>query len=330
MIAKTAIDNCYSTSGGAFNFDGVERKELPVELARSAFDFDIRVKKCFDELGREVPSMRHLQDDEGNFIPCHGVTDAFQPIQHREVFDYITEKLMPKLPSIKLELAGTIRGRSTGIFAAKFGDTFAIPGDNSEQNLRLFFCNPSNGTGAMTMGFTHVRVVCQNTLRAAIKEAKKDGFRVHHTTGGALEAEGILRTIGEQATAALEMKRRAEQLALIDVNAETVERVLESIYPTARLPEDSYAFARMQNLREAVVRQFESGETAQSMKPEGRRSAWALFNSFTYPIFNPEEKRLSKSKTKDATEIAYTGMNGHTAERVRDIFNAVEREALYA
>ena len=333
MKAKTEIDKCYSTAlggHGAFNFDGMDRTELPVDLARSALDFKIEVKKSFDELGREIPSMRHLQDNEGNFIPCHGVTDAFHPIQHVDVFDYISNKIMPQVPAMELEMAGTIRGRSTGLFAAKFGDTFAIKGDKSEQTLRLFFCNPCNGTGAMVMGFTHVRVICQNTLRAAISEAKKDGFRIHHTKGGTLVSEGILDTIAEQARAAIEMKERCNRLAEIQVSAETVARVLESIYPIHKLPRESYAYARMANLREGVLKQFESGETAQSMTAEGKGSAWALFNSFTFPIFNPSEGKLLKSKTKDAAEIAYTGMAGGTAEKVERIFAEVERVAVYA
>ena len=333
MIAKTEYDKCFSTAfngRNAFNFDGVERSELPVELARTALDFDISVEKCFDGQGREIPSLRHLQDNEGHFIPCHGVTDAFKPIQHKEVFDYIVNEVMPKVPEMKLEMAGTIRGRSTGVFSAKFGDTFSIKGDNSEQNLRLFFSNPTNGTGAMIMGFTHVRVVCQNTLRAAINEAKRDGFRIHHTIGGQLKAEGMLDTIAEQAHAALEMKKRCERLAEIQVDSETVARVLDSVYPLYKLPEDSYAFSRMKNLREGVLKQFESGETALSFTKEGKGSAWALFNSFTFPIFNPEEKRIEKSKSKDRTEIAYKGMAGNIAEKVNVIFDKVERVALYA
>lgn len=46
--------------------------------------------------------------------------------------------------------------------------------------------------------------------------------------------------------------------------------------------------------------------------------------------FNPEEKRLAKSKTKDKAEIAYTGMAGGVADKVESIFRKVERVAVYA
>ena len=331
MIARTEIDKCYSTAlngRGAFNFDGVERTELPIELARSAFDFTIEKKPCFDAEGRPVPHLFHLQDNEGHFIPCAGLKEGFTPIQHLDTFDYIVNEVMPKVPDMRLEMAGTIRGRSTGVFAAKFGDTFCVKGDKSESELRLFFCNPTNGSGVMTMGFTHVRVICQNTLRAAISEAKQDGFKVYHTSGASLQVNEILNTIKRQAVAALEIKARCERLAEMGVDANTVERVLDAVYPLRGLDPEGFAYARAKSLREVVLNQFESGETAQTMT-DGK-NGWGLFNSFTFPIFNPDEKKLAKSKTKDKAEIAYKGMNGSVAEKVGVIFEKGERELVYA
>lgn len=331
MIARTDIDKCFSTARNGhnpFNFDGQERTELSVEEARTAFDFTIEKKKSFDENGREIPNFYHLQDSDGNIIPSVALRDGFTPIQHIDTFDYITNEVLPKIPDMKLEMAGTIRGRSTGVFAAKFGDTFCVKGDKSESELRLFFCNPTNGTGTMNIGFTHVRVVCQNTLRAAIAESKQDGFKIYHTKFAALETHKILNTIAKQAEAALEMKARCERLAEIGVDSETVARVLDAVYPLRGLPEESFAYARMKNLREQVMHQFEGGETAMTM--DDAKTGWGLFNSFTFPIFNPDEKKLAKSKTKDKTEIAFKGMNGSVAEKVDKIFNKVERVLVYA
>jgi hypothetical protein len=326
MIAMTENDKCFSTAlngHNPFNKDGQERTELTIEEARTAFDYEIKSMPCFDSTGREIPNLYHIESDDGIIIPCHGVTKGFTPINHRDVFDYITAKVMPEIPEMKLEMAGTIRGRSVGVFAAKFGDTFAIKGDKSPQELRLFFSNPTNGTGTMVMGFTTVRVVCQNTLLAATKNAKSDGFMIYHTKNANIEITGAVEMIREQAVAALEIKRRCEALAEIGVDGETLRRALEAVYPLHQLPEESSAYARMKNLREGVIRQFEDGETAQTMSD--KRSAWALFNSFTYPIFNPDEKKLAKSKTKDKAEIAYKGMNGNIAEKVGVIFRKVEQ-----
>lgn len=327
MIAIKSNDICFSTArdgANPFNLDGQKRTELPVELAATAFDFNILKKQSYDSRGREIPGHFHLErdDEDGTLIPTQmSVGNQYTPIQHKEVFEYITQEVMPQLPSMKLEMAGTIHGGGIGLIAAKFGDTFAIKGDESENELRLFFNNPCNGSGRMTLGFTNVRVVCQNTLLAATEQARNDGWRITHTKSAPEVTMTAVKCIQAQAVAAVEMKRRCKLLAEIGVDSETLERCLDAVYPIKNLPE-SAARTRLENFRVKVIEQFEAGETAQTFKED---NAWKLFNSFTYPIFNEDPVKLERSKRKDAAEIAYSGMTGTVAQKVRGIFDKVER-----
>lgn len=327
MIGIQKNDVCYSTANGGhnpFNTDGIARTELEIDFARTALDFEIQKHQSYDHEGRAIPHQFHLRrSDSNDFIPSRSVGDIFVPVQHKDVFDYITKEIMPKVPQMELEMCGTIHGGGTGLIAAKFGDTFAIKGDQSANEMRLFFSNPCNGTGRLTLGFTTVRVVCQNTLLAATQEAKQDGFLIKHTVNAPRYTLAAVKSIEAQASAALEMKARSERLAEIGVNTATLERCLDAIYPIHNLPADTPALARMQHLRDEVVAQFESGETAQTTTED---NAWKLFNSFTFPVFNPEKLG---SRT-DKAQIQFQGMVGDKALRVRRIFDTVERVALSA
>lgn len=329
MIAIHSNDICFSTARGGdnpFNTDGQPRTELPVELARTALAFNIVKKASYDDTGRVIPGHFHLErdDERRSIIPSlASVGNQYTPIQHLDVFDYITNKVMPEIPEMKLEMAGTIYGGGVGLVAAKFGDTFSIRGDESPNELRLLFNNPCNGRGRMTLGFTHVRVVCQNTLALATEEARADGWCITHTKSAPDATRRAVECIRAQARAALDMRRACETLAEIGVDGGTLRRCLDAVYPVSGLPE-GHARSRLENLREEVVRQFEAGETAQTFKAD---SAWKLFNSFTYPIFNPDAERLERSKTKDAAEIAYTGMTGSVRDKVQGIFAKVSRIA---
>ena len=319
MIAIQANDKCFSTALGGhnpFNTDGRHRDELTVEEARTAFDFHIVKKPSYDGEGRRIPKHWHLvKDSDNSFIPSAGIGEAFTPVQHADVFEYIVSDVMPKVPGLKLEMAGTIHGGGVGLVAAKFGDTFALPGDESPNEMRLFFSNPSNGQGSATVGFTTVRVVCQNTLIAATQQARQNGWRFKHTKGAPEMVISAVQQIEEQAVAALEMKDRSRRLAEIGVDAETMRRCLDAVYPVKHLANGG-ARTRLLEIRDAVVAQFESLETAQTMKGD---TAWKLFNSFTYPIFHPE-----KLRRKDLAEIQFKGMTGDTAKRLRRIFETVE------
>ena len=326
MTAITPNDICYSTArdgDNPFNTDGQRRTELPADLARSAFDFNILKKPNFDERGRQIPWQFHLEKNtDGSLIPSTSVGAKFTPIQHLDVFDYIVNEVMPEVPGLKLEMAGTIHGGGTSLIAAKFGDTFSLPGDTSPNEMRLFFRNPCNGTGRMTLGFTTVRVVCQNTLLAATQEAAQDGWTIKHTKSGPEMTSAAVHAIHGQARAALEIKERCRLLAETGIDGATFRRCLDAVYPVDSLPE-GHARSRLENLRDEVVRQFESGETARTMKT---KSAWAAFNSFTYPIFNPPRLR----KGEDLAQVQYKAQMGDKARRVSDIFRKVERIAVYA
>lgn len=327
MIGIQKNDVCYSTANGGhnpFNTDGVARTTLDIDFARTALDFEIQKHQSYDHEGRAIPHQFHLRrSDSNDFVPSRAVGDIFAPVQHRDVFDYITNEIMPKVPQMELEMCGTIHGGGTGLIAAKFGDTFAIRGDDSANEMRLFFSNPCNGTGRLTLGFTTVRVVCQNTLLAATEEAKQDGFLIKHTTNAPRYTLAAVKHIEQQADAALELKARSERLAEIGVSRATLERCLDAVYPIHNLLPETPMFQHVKHLRDEVLMQFESGETAQTMKED---NAWKLFNSFTFPVFNPEKL----GKRTDKAQIQYQGMVGEKAMRVRRMFDTVERIALSA
>lgn len=326
MIAIKHNDICYSTTrgwdgtaaGNPFNTDGVERDTLDIDLARKALDFEILKKPSYDEAGRQIPSQFHLvRSDDNEFLPSTtSVGNQYTPIQHKEVFEYIVNEIMPEVPEMKLELCGTIHGGGTGLIAATYGDTFYVKGDESDNNTRLFFANPSNGTGRMILGFTTVRVRCENTLMAATKEANGNGFKVSHTANASEYTKKVVESIRNEAVAALEMKRMSQDLGMVGVSGETFQRCLDAIYPTFGIPEDSRAYLNLKKLREEVTYQFECGETAKSMTT---KTMWTAFNSFTYPIFNPNQLR----KNTDRAQIAYQGMTSNTGKRVRGIFSKV-------
>lgn len=323
MIAIQPNDICYSTANGGhnpFNTDMVPRTELDPAFARRALDFHIIKKQSYDRDGRPIPKNYHLvKDTDNSFIPSNGIGEKFTPIQHLDVYDYIVQKVMPQVPQMTLEMVGTIHGGGVGLVAAKWGDTFAVKGDKSENQMRLFFSNPSNGSGRMVIGFTTVRVVCQNTLLAATQEAKADGFKISHTKSSERLAFDAVKCIERQAVAALEMKSRCERLGAIGVDSETVRRALDMVYPLNGIPEDSPTRARLEHIRDRVLEEFEAGETARTMS--GEKTAWRLLNSFTYPVFHPD--RISKRM--DTAEIAYRGMGGNTADRTHKMLVAVER-----
>lgn len=321
----TTADRCFATKdcAKAFNSDGIEREFLDPMEVRTALDFNIVKKHSYDVDGRQIPGQYHLvREDTNTFIPSTGVGEKFEPVQHYDVFDYIYNKIMPALPEMKLETVGTIHGCGTGLIMAHIGDAFHIEGDDSPNNMRLMFSNPCNGYGSLIIGFTTVRLWCQNQIPAAIRQAKSDGFQIRHTKNANIYIGDALKVISASIQKAQDIRRKSDVLAKVKVDAAFIRRVMDAIYPfNPEAEEGSIGYTKNEKRRAEVIAQFESGETAQTIKGD---TAWKLFNAVTYPIYNPTSTR----KTVDAAEVAYQGAIGPRGAKVVKIFNRIYNEAM--
>ncbi len=328
MKAILENDKCYScvshSIGASFNTDGKRRDRIDVEEARGCFDFTIEKHQSCTADGRPIAKQWHLRrSDDDAIIPTRGLGDEFRPVQHLQVFDYIVNDLMPQVPEMKLETVGTLHGGGTGIVMAKFGDDFGIPGDKSPHESRLFFINP-NGRSSLMMGFTNVRLWCQNQLPAAIRTTNEsvkggDGFRVAHTTNAEIKVDNAVQVIYDQLHAVRHLKMREERLAEIEATEANLHHLLNKLFPLSGFEEGTVGHTRMLNQREAVTRQWESGETAVSFEGD---SAAKLLNCFTYPVYNPS----SVGKGTDLAQITFAGTVGSRADKVRKLLDAVEEE----
>lgn len=146
---------------------------------------------------------------------------------------------------------------------------------------------------------------------------------IRHSKGCREVIGFAVNDIAAQLSAVDEMRLRCERLAEIGVSVADFEKCLDSVYPIYGLEEGSVGWTRMKKLRDAAVAEFESGHTAQTM--EGK-TGWSAFNSFTYPIFNPEKV----SAKIDLADVQYRGMNGTKADRVSGILAKVERTLIAA
>lgn len=324
MKAVQSNDMCYCTlneGNNPFNHDGERRTSIDKDTARETLNFDVLKTQAYRMKGGQPEEIKGLfcltKSTDESVIPSRGISATFEPVQHHEVFDWVYRDIVPAYPQMELETCGTVYGCSTSLITFKVGDLFGIKGDKSPSEMRLFICNPTNATGALTMGFTTVRLFCQNQIRAAKREAARDGYKIKHTRECRALIGNAVQEIAMQIRAADDMRLRCERLAEIGVSVSDFERCLNAVYPFGNLEEGTPAHTRMMGLREKVKAEFESGHTAQTM--EGK-TGWSAFNSFTYPIFNPDKVK----KQCDIADVHYRGMIGNRADKVSEILAKVE------
>ena len=102
------------------------------------------------------------------------VTDRYRVIQNDEAFAFTDELLGA---GVKYETAGSLQGGRKVWLLAHMPREYIISGERISPYL--LFSNTHDGSGAIKVALTPIRVVCQNTLNLALAGAKRSWSMIH-------------------------------------------------------------------------------------------------------------------------------------------------------
>ncbi len=120
-----------------------------------------------------IPGFRaNVRDTDDKVLGV--VTDRYKVVQNHEAFEF-TDALLGE--GVRYETAGSLQeGRKIWLLA-KLPDKYIIEGEQIEPYL--VFSSSHDGSGAIKVCMTPIRVVCQNTLNLAISSAKRVWTTIH-------------------------------------------------------------------------------------------------------------------------------------------------------
>lgn len=120
-----------------------------------------------------IPGYRaNIRDTDKKILGV--VSDRYKVVQNAEAFAF-TDALLGE--GVKYETAGSLQeGRKIWLLA-KLPDKYIIEGEQIDPYL--VFSSSHDGSGAIKVCMTPIRVVCQNTLNLALSSAKRMWSTIH-------------------------------------------------------------------------------------------------------------------------------------------------------
>ena len=219
------------------------------------------------------------------------VSDKYRIVQNDEAFAF-TDAL------VHYETAGSLlNGRKIWLLA-KMPDT-EICGDKTEPYL--CFSNTHDGSGAVRVCMTPVRVVCNNTLNLALDSAQR-AWSVRHVgdIGSKLvEAQQCLELANKYMD---NLAVRADQMANTTVSDERLRKILDELFPAA---DD------MTVLQKRRVQDMKDGYMVCMMAPDlaaFRNTAWGAVNAMSDFVTHSAPHRNTKDYQANNWNRV---MNGH-------------------
>src|SRR3990167_6409704 len=159
---------------------------------------------------------------------------------------------------------------------AKLGGEFKVAKDDVVEKYVLL-ANSHDGSEALTMMVTPIRVVCHNTLSIALSNTKTDRFYARHTIKVMDRAVQARQLLGLTEEYFKNFKAASERLVAQKIKGKELEEMLKWTLHTIDAKEFDKQHAAKKVAIEEISRLFEHGRGAEMVGAKG--TAWGLYNA---------------------------------------------------
>lgn len=142
-------------------------------LEVAGLNWNVIQRPLFTDQEQEVDGYKaNVRNSDGKVLGV--VTDRYKVVQNQDAFAF-TDELLGE--GVRYETAGSLQEGKRIWLLAKLPNEYIITGERISPYLVL--TNTHDGSGAIRAAMTPIRVVCQNTLNLALREAKRSWSAIH-------------------------------------------------------------------------------------------------------------------------------------------------------
>lgn len=157
-------------------------------LIVAGLDWSVIQKPVFTQDGVQVKGYyANVRDYDGSVLGV--VTSRYKVVQNRDAFAF-TDGLLGE--GVRYETAGSLMGGRKTWILAKLPEKYIIQGEQIMPYL--VFSNTHDGSGAIKIAMTPIRVVCNNTLNLALDNASRI-WSINHIGDTTAKLEDAKETI---------------------------------------------------------------------------------------------------------------------------------------
>lgn len=195
-------------------------------LVAAGLDWNVEQRKVYTEDGHVIPG--YYANVRGTDNRTLGVvTKRYRIVQNHEAFAF-TDGLLGK--GVRYETAGSLKGGRKTWILARLPKQYRVAEDKVMPYL--VFSNSHDGSGAIKVAMTPVRVVCNNTLNLALQNADRI-WSANHTGDIESKLEDARMTLFMAENYMNELAKESNRLNCKKVSDAEVEEYIKMLLPIA-------------------------------------------------------------------------------------------------
>ena len=170
------IETMFYTRTKPWHGLGVQVQEAPESkdaLRLAGLDWKVYQREVYTDSGIKIEGYRaNVRNTDNKVLGV--VTERYKIVQNEEAFSF-TDALLGE--GVRYETAGSLQEGKKVWLLARLPKEYIISGE--QISPYLVFSNSHDGSAAVRVAVTPIRVVCNNTLNLALSTAKRSWAMVH-------------------------------------------------------------------------------------------------------------------------------------------------------
>jgi phage/plasmid-like protein (TIGR03299 family) len=275
---------------------GIKRFDTPVSfdeaIVEAGLDWSVSQEGVYTKDGIEIPDYSAIVKENGVREVLSIMGSRYKAIQNAETFDFL--RTLTEEKELQIVSAGSFRGGRLVYIQSKLPKSVVIGGLEQEKHEVLLTAATSHdGRIPLTLVAGMIRVICQNTLMANLKE--QNNFRIRHTgtaLGKVAQAREALKMTWSYVN---ELQEVGSDLMKKTFSGEEME-VLAKKLLGFKNEKDEEASTRIMNQVKKMVDTFNTAEDLGHV----RNTKWAALNAVTHyldherSVKGPQEEREAR------------------------------------
>ncbi|HMR81828.1 MAG TPA: DUF932 domain-containing protein [Niabella sp.] len=184
----------YPTSEEAIRYAGLDYEVIKSPLftkSSNIIETSQGIEVGYGEL--DVPNyFANIRSDNNAVLGVVG--KDYHIVQNREAFNFF-DAIVGGGDGILYETAGALGNGERIFITAKLPDYIRVGNGDDITEKYIFLTTSHDGSGSITAAFTPIRIVCQNTLNASLRNMS-NVVRIKHTSGAKQRLEDAHKVMG--------------------------------------------------------------------------------------------------------------------------------------
>ena len=266
-----------------------EAKVTAAEAIKVAkLDWEVEQVPCLHQGNNgdllQVPD-NYIVRRKDTLAPLSVMSSRYTPIQNQEVFDF-ADSIIGEGQAV-WDTAGSLAGgRKIFMQVELEGKLFLNSNPDDTTVKKILFISSHDGSKALQGMITPHRVVCQNSMNAALRN-HTNAFKVFHRKNYQSKKEEAIKVLELAHAYFDDLQVVMNQLAESEVTTSYVDGFLGALLPASR----EEVPTRTENRRNELVNLFQNG------RGNNGRTKWDLFNAVTEYVDHHSVGRLSTTRT---------------------------------